>query len=215
MSRIDWAARAREIPQTPPAPTDETDKTRVSSVLSVEGGHVSANDEVAPADATAIRCTACTHRQRAGNFGEPAAAGLADRFELVWAPEGHAGGCPAFSGKPPAVAQERPYRLSRGEGDAAHQREWDDGACARFEARTAAIQRRGFNAQDAEDLGERMHLLDVQAEGRVLCLGCGHLRGSARIGWRCGNHTQAQVGRELPLALVTQPQRCLGFATSR
>lgn len=65
---------------------------------------------------------------------------------------------------------------------------WDDAALARFQARVAAFRRRGFTEQDADGLAERLHLLDVQAEGRALCLTCRYLAGAAdtiaRPAWR-------------------------------
>lgn len=103
----------------------------------------------------------------------------------------------------------RPYRLPQAAGDAAHAVPWDDAAIGRFLARVAALRRRGFAEQDADDLAERLHLLDVQAEGRALCLSCRHLAGSV-TGWRCGNHRAAEVGRDLPRELVTHAQRCPG-----
>jgi hypothetical protein len=111
------------------------------------------------------------------------------------------------------ATDSRPYRLAQAEGDAAHADHWDDAALARFQARAAAFQRRGFTEQDADDLAERAHLLEVQAEGRALCLTCRHLAGFVARGWRCGNHRAA--GLLLPdvsLDLATMAQRCPGFA---
>ena len=105
--------------------------------------------------------------------------------------------------------RRRPYRLTRAESKVAHLDPWDDAAIARFQARTGRLRRFGFGEHDAEDLAERLHLLDVQAEGRALCLSCRHLAGSV-TGWRCGNHRAAEVGRDLPRELVTQAQRCPG-----
>lgn len=110
----------------------------------------------------------------------------------------------------PKAADSRPYRLAQAAGAAAHAEPWNDGAIARFQARVAAFRRRGFTEQDADDLAERSHLLDVQAEGRALCLTCRHLAGAVATGWRCGNHRAADVPRELAAELVTMPQRCPG-----
>jgi len=110
-----------------------------------------------------------------------------------------------------SAAPHRSYKLSQADADAAHAEPWSDAAIARFVARVAGIRRRGFSEPDAEDLAERMHLLDVQAEGRVICLGCTHLAGSTTTGWRCGNHRQAGMPRELAADLVTLAQRCHGF----
>ena len=112
----------------------------------------------------------------------------------------------------PKAADSRPYRLSIGEADAAHADAWDDATIARFQARVAALRRRGFTEQAADDLAERSHLLDVQAEGRALCLTCRHLAGAVATGWRCGNHRAADVARDLAPELVTRAQRCPGFS---
>ncbi len=105
-------------------------------------------------------------------------------------------------------ADSRPYRLSKVAGDAAHAEPWDDGAIARFQARTRHIRRLGFTAQDADDLAERLHLRDVHADYRHLCVECRHYRPH-----RCGNHrtaalTAADVGRDL----ATMFQHCPGFS---
>ncbi len=106
---------------------------------------------------------------------------------------------------------ERPYRLSRAEGDAAHAEPWDDTAISRFVARVSLFLRRRIDATDADDLAERLHLRDVQGDDRVLCVECAHLRGRPGA-WACGNHVAADVGRDLAGDLVTTMQRCAGFA---
>lgn len=108
------------------------------------------------------------------------------------------------------ASTERTYWLTQAEADAAHAEPWNDTACARFAVRVGLFLRRGFNATDADDLAERLHLRDVQADDRVLCVECRHLAGRAGA-WRCGNARAADVGRDLPAALVTLPQRCPGF----
>jgi hypothetical protein len=102
----------------------------------------------------------------------------------------------------------RPYRLAQAAGDAAHAEPWNDGAIARFQARTRHIRRLGFAAQDADDLAERLHLRDVHADYRHLCVECRHYRPH-----RCGNHrtaglTAADVARDL----ATMFQDCPGFS---
>ena len=108
----------------------------------------------------------------------------------------------------PKAADSRPYRLTNAAGHAAHAEPWNDGVIARFQARVAAFRRRGFTERDADDLAERSHLLDVQAEGRALCLTCRHLAGAVATGWRCGDFRAADVPGELAAELVTMPQRC-------
>lgn len=107
----------------------------------------------------------------------------------------------------PKAADSRPYRLAQGAGDAAHAEPWDDAAIVQFQARAGRFLRMGFRAADADDLAERLHLRDVQADYRHLCIECSHYRRG-----RCGNHraaglTAAEVGRDL----ATMFQHCSGF----
>ena len=160
-------------------------------------------------------CRDCANSARYGNCRKPIEAGLlptGSTFAILWAPEGHAATCPAFAAKASAKAPDRPYRLTPAEGDAAHAEPWDDVAIVRFVARVALLMRRGFDATDADDLAERLHLRDVQSDERVLCLECAHLAGHAAGRWRCGNACAAGVAPELPEALAMRLQRCPGFA---
>lgn len=170
---------------------------------------------VEAAHAAARTCRDCSHRLPRGTCREPEAAGLfppGHGFGIAWGDDEHAETCPAFVPKVPTEAAGRPYRVTRVEGYAAHADAWPDAAIARFLARVASIRRRGFDKQDADDLAERLHLLDVPAEGRSLCLACSHLPGSVANGWRCGNHRAADVPRELAPELVTTATRCTGRA---
>jgi hypothetical protein len=58
-----------------------------------------AKDEVLRAltDAPPRTCRQCAHRAPYGNCTEPEAAGLWDRWVLVWAPPEHAQECAAFT----------------------------------------------------------------------------------------------------------------------
>lgn len=105
----------------------------------------------------------------------------------------------------------RPHRLTAAEADEAHAEPWDEAAIAKFAQRVVLLLRRGVDAADADDLAERMHLRDLQADDRRLCVECRHLAGHASSAWRCGNHASAGAGRDLPADLVLQPQRCPGF----
>lgn len=159
-------------------------------------------------------CTGCEHLLRGGSCGQPEIAGLVPRehgFGIVWPDADHAEACPAFAAKV-MLAKEpgRPHKLTLAEMAAAHAIEWDDAAIGRFLAREARLQRRGFNADDAADLAERQHLLDVQGEGRRMCLSCTHLERTLG-GWRCGNAAAAGMGRELAADVISAPQRCAGF----
>jgi hypothetical protein len=105
----------------------------------------------------------------------------------------------------------RPHKLTLAEGDAAHAEPWDEAAIGRFVARVSLFLRRGIDAAHADDLAERLHLRDAQGDDRALCVECRHLAGHGSSAWRCGNADVAGIGRDLPDALVTQPQRCPGF----
>ena len=157
-------------------------------------------------------CTTCLHMTRHRTCTEPVAAGLAPNFAIRWPPAGYGASCAAFTPKPEPEPAGRAYALTQAQGDVAHADAWDEGANARFEARTAAIRRRGFDAQDAKDLAEQLHLRDVRADHRHACLECRHLAGSVSTGWRCGNHKAANINRELATDLVVMHQYCPGFS---
>ncbi len=214
-----WAARlAADFSVHPPEDTRQNRQNPLLSGLSgtpegcaeiFEAGPQAMADE---APASPIDCKRCTGRARHGNCTRPEAAGLIPAgvgFGIAWAPEGHAGDCPAFD--PAPVPDARPYRLDRIEGDAAHAAAWDDECIERFELRVMALRRRGFVELDAEDLAERMHLADVEQDDRGRCIQCAHLAGSVPTGWRCKAAGMAGVVNPLPLALVTLGQRCGGF----
>lgn len=100
----------------------------------------------------------------------------------------------------------RPYRLSPAAADAAHAQPWGHAAIVHFVARVSMLMRSGFDAADADDLAERLHLRDVQADDRSCCIECKHYRPG-----RCGNSQAAglqssAVGRDLAAML----QRCPG-----
>lgn len=160
-------------------------------------------------------CHDCLHRLRAGTCAQPEAAGLTPAgqgFGIALAPQGHAAICAAFTSKAPGKATDRPYRLSAAEGDAAHATAWDDASVSLFIRRTERLQRQGFRDSDAEDLAERLHLRDVQQDGRALCLECRYLTGTTATAWRCGNHKTASVPHNLAGDLVTLLQRCPAFS---
>lgn len=96
MSR--WAQRLALLDASPSRTTTDTTCTPgVVSVLAVTSDAsvaISANDP----QAASRTCRDCAYRARHGNCTEPEAAGLWDRFILIWAPEGHATECKAFQG---------------------------------------------------------------------------------------------------------------------
>ena len=149
-----------------------------AAIIEFDGGLSRADAEVA-----ARQCVDCEHFGRRRTCLEPVAAGLLtgqEGFGIVWAPDGHAARCAAFTGTTPTPAQERPYKLTREHLGAAHADAWDEADIGRFQARVAAVQRRGFGIQDAEDLAERQTLRDRQADDRHMCLECRDLESTGR-----------------------------------
>jgi len=110
--------------------------------------------------------------------------------------------------------EARPFRLAPADAAVAHADAWTDAQIELFKARLRRLLALGFSPQDAEDLAERLHLRDLHADHRHLCLECLHLAGSTATGWRCRNARAARVARDLPAELVTMAQDCPGFSTA-
>lgn len=110
------------------------------------------------------------------------------------------------AGSPPAG----PYRLTPAAADLAHAQPWSEADCQRFTVRVVHLVRRGFDASDADDLAEALHLRDVQGDELRLCAECAHLRGNPGP-WRCGQPHVSGMGHALAAQVVTLPQRCPGF----
>lgn len=126
-------------------------------------------------------CAGCLHLLRRGTCGEPVAAGLLtaeEGFGIVWPPEGHGAACPAFIGKMPTAAADRPHRLTSDEADRCHAPCWDDAEIATFTARTERFALLG--RADADDLAERLTLRDRDGDDRRLCLECTWLGDTGR-----------------------------------
>ena len=110
----------------------------------------------------------------------------------------------------PTGATERPYRLTKAQGDAAHANPWDNATIALFRGRSIRFQQRGHSTTNADALAERLHLRDVEGDDRRMCLECRHLE-------RYGRCDLAREGK-LPGAdrhlepIATILMRCEGFA---
>lgn len=166
-------------------------------------------------DPNARTCAGCRHRLRYGTCGGPVRAGLAPTFSIRWPAAGYATICSTFEARAAVTdAPDRPYRLTRAEGDAAHAEPWNEAGIARFVARVSLFLMRRFNGADAHDLAERLHLRDAQGDDRRLSVECQHLSGRPGA-WRCENHRFADIQRELAGDLVTLPQCCGGFDSGR
>ena len=126
-------------------------------------------------------CGGCLHLLRRGTCGEPVAAGLLtaeEGFIVVWPPEGHGAACPAFLGKMPTAAADRPHRLTNDEADRCHAPCWGDAEIAAFTARTERFAVLG--RADADDLAERLTLRDRDGDDRRLCVECTWLGDTGR-----------------------------------
>ena len=126
-------------------------------------------------------CAGCLHLLRRGTCCEPVAAGLLtaeEGFGIVWPPAGHGAACPAFIGKMPTAAADRPHRLTGDEADRCHAPCWDDAEIAAFTARAERFALLG--RADADDLAERLTLRDRDGDDRRLCLECTWLGDTGR-----------------------------------
>jgi hypothetical protein len=163
------------------------------------------------AEAAARQCVECEFFGRRRNCLEPVAAGLLTQtqgFGIVWPPEGHGAACPAFFGKMPTAAADRPHRLTSDEADRCHAPCWDDAEIAAFTTRTTRFVLLG--RADADDLAERLTLRDRQHDDRRMCLECRALADH-------GHCLEAAYGRLPGSSRRLEPvptilQRCEGFA---
>ena len=166
--------------------------------------------DVTPMAKAAFAETRACAGLRHGTCGEPVAAELAEKFVIVWAPEGHADICPAYSAKAPADASRSAYRLSKADADRCHTPSWDDAEVAVFTERVLRFVRRGVAAADADDLAERLTLRDREQDDHRLCLECVHLKANGRC---AAAHAGQLPGVDLHIEPVqTQLWRCEGFA---
>jgi hypothetical protein len=102
----------------------------------------------------------------------------------------------------------RPHKLTNEQATRCHAQPWGDEACGRFVARVGRLLRLGFDATDADDLSERLHLRDIDGDDQACCIECTHYRPG-----RCGDHQRAGLyGPELGRDVATMLQRCPGFS---
>lgn len=85
---------------------------------------------------------------------------------------------PLAPAAPPAMARAssaRIYRLTRHQADEAHAEPWGDETTSAFTARRDVLLRRGYNADDADDLAELLTARDANGDDRRMCLECSFL----------------------------------------
>jgi hypothetical protein len=103
--------------------------------------------------------------------------------------------------------QVRPYKLSIEQAGRCHAQPWDNASIARFVRRVSQFLRVGFNATDADDLAERLHLRDLEGDDRAMCAECK----KHRVG-SCSVHVEAGlVGPAVSRDVAVLLQRCLAF----
>ncbi len=127
------------------------------------------------------KCVDCRHLTRVNTCCEPVAAGLLtedEGFGIAWPAEGHGVACPAFTGKMPTAAADRPHRLTNDDAGRCHASCWNDAEIAAFMARTERFAVLGRT--DAADLAERLTLRDRDGDDRRLCLECTWLGDTGR-----------------------------------
>ena len=162
------------------------------------------------AGASINTCTDCLHLLRRGTCGVPVAAGLLtaeDGFSIAWPPEGYGAACPAFIGKMPTAAADRPHRLTNEDADRCHAPCWDDAEIAAFTARAERFALLG--RADADDLAARLTLRDRDGDDRHMCRECRELAQAGRCS-AAARGDMPGVGRQMePVPDILM--RCASF----
>ena len=189
----------------------------VSPLVPIEAAQVAAavrfeREDLAgkPTGASVNTCGDCLHLLRRGTCAEPVAAGLLtakEGFGIVWPPEGHGAACPAFIGKMPTAAADRPHRLTNDEADRCHASGWDDAEIAAFTARAERFALLG--CADADDLAERLTPRDRDGDDRRLCLECTWLGDTGRCLAAATGRLRGADRRLEPVQTILQ--RCDAF----
>ena len=166
--------------------------------------------------AEGCRCNDCRHLLPRGTCARPIEAGLitaAEGYGLAWPPEGHGFSCPAFEGQQaPPPAQERAYKLSAVEADAAHAQPWTEAQIRLFNARAVRCRSLGFTAADSDDLAERLHLRDATGDDRLVCLECAAFAGDLRCMEAARGRLPGASRRLEPVPTILQ--RCEGYTVA-
>jgi hypothetical protein len=149
-----------------------------------------------------------------GAAAAPLGAGLISEAEdhgIDWPPEGYGANFPAFEvDLAPLGVEERPYRLSVVEADAAHAQAWTETHVRLYSARAARCRSLGYTPADAYDLAERLHLRDATGDDRRACVECRHFEHG-----HCTRHRAALLAsNEVGHDLAALPQRCPAHAAA-
>lgn len=191
---------------SPVSPLVPVEMAQVAAAASCERENLA--DE--PTGAGVNTCGDCLHLLRRGTCDEPVAAGLLtaeEGFGIVWPAEGHGAACPAFTGKMPTTATDRPHRLTKDEADRCHAPCWDDAEIVAFTARTERFAQMG--RADADDLAERLTLRDRDGDDRRLCVECSWLGDAGRCLAAASGRIPRADRRMEPVQTILQ--RCVAF----
>ena len=134
-----------------------------------------------PTGVSVNTCTGCKNLLRYGTCGEPMAAGLLtakEEFAIVWPPEGHGAACPAYIGKMPTAATDRPHRLTNDEAGRCHSPCWNDAETAALTARTKRFALLG--RADVDDLAEPLTLRELMEPVPDVLMRCTSFRPALR-----------------------------------
>ena len=191
---------------SPVSPLVPTKAAQVAEAVRFEGEDLAGK----PSGASLNTCGDCLHLLRRGTCGEPVAAGLLtaqEGFGIVWPPEGHGAACPAFTGRMPTAAADRPHKLTKDEADRCHAPCWNEAEITAFTARTARFAALG--RADADDLAERLTLRDRDGDDRRLCLECTWLGDTGRCLAAAAGRIPGADRRLEPVQTILQ--RCDAF----
>jgi hypothetical protein len=173
MGAIDWLARARELLMPPPTPTDETDETPLSSVMSVGGKAIC---EISATGSVIER-----NEDRVAVAG-PRASNTQQTVSLHVAPPM---GAQYATAEPTSSIPDTPVLLHATEGATDAQPiqpatpDMVDAEVVLFDKRVARSIWLG--CADAQGRAERLLRRDRSGDHRGLCPECTH----ARPDWRC------------------------------
>lgn len=157
-------------------------------------------------------CATCTHCTQARTCAEPEAAGLADRFRVVWLDliGNHGRTCTAWSESDQRQPAEMVSKLTPEQQRAVIG--LDDAELQRLSRYMRRAQRHGLDLDVCERIADLLTLRDRQHDDRRMCLECSHLEPSGRCA-AARSGRLAGAGRDLhPVKVVLM--RCPGFTTN-
>lgn len=116
---------------------------------------------------------------------------------------------PAAAQAAAPASSARIYRLTRQEADDAHAEPWGDEETRAFTARRDVFLRRGYNADDADDLAELLAARDANGDDQRMCLECSHLGERGRCLAAAAGRLPGADRRLEPVPTILQ--RCEAF----